>query len=69
MEESAKSEVVQKRSWMQGLKGEFKKVVWPERESVIKNTIAVVSASIVLGLVIAGLDAIIKMGLSFLMNL
>lgn len=69
MEESAKSEVVQKKSWMQGLKSEFKKVVWPEKDSVIKNTIAVVSASIVLGLIIAGLDAIIKVGLSFLMNL
>ena len=67
MSENAKNEtVVQKKSWFQGVKAEFKKIVWPAKEQVAKRTFAVVVVSIVLGLIIAGLDAIVKFGLNFL---
>lgn len=63
---SEKNEAVQKKSRFQGMKAEFKKVIWPSREEITKSTIAVVVVSIVLGLVIAGLDALINFGMSFL---
>ena len=49
------------------LKSEFKKIVWPDQETVTKQTIAVLAVSIALGLIIAILDLIIKFGLSFIL--
>ena len=62
---SEKNEAV-KKSWFQGMKSEFKKVVWPDKQDLARNTIAVVVVSVVLGLIIAGLDALINYGMSFL---
>lgn len=56
-----------KKSFFKGLKIEFKKIVWPDKETVGKQTVAVLAASIVLGLIIAILDFIIKFGLSFIL--
>ena len=63
---SEKNEAVQKKSRFQGMKAEFKKVIWPDKDEIIKSTIAVVAVSIVLGLIIAGLDGLINFGMSFL---
>lgn len=55
-----------KKSFFKGLQTEFKKIVWPDRETVTKQTICVVTVSVALGLVIALLDFVIKWGLSFI---
>ena len=56
----------QKESWFKGLNREFKKIVWPDQETVVKQTVSVTVISILLGAVIAILDFIIKWGLSFI---
>ncbi|MCI8373316.1 MAG: preprotein translocase subunit SecE [Lachnospiraceae bacterium] len=66
MSENAKNETVKKKSWFQGVKAEFKKVIWPAKEQIAQNTITVVIVSVVLGLIIAGLDTLVKFGLNFL---
>lgn len=67
MSENAKNETtVQKKSWFQGVKAEFKKIIWPAKEQVAQRTFAVVVVSIVLGIIIAGLDTLVKFGLDFL---
>ena len=66
MGENVKTEKTPKKSWFKGLKAEFKKVIWPDRKSLGKQTVAVVFASVVLCIVIAAIDAIIKFGLNFL---
>ena len=38
----------QKKSWFQGLQSEFRKIVWTDRNELIKQTIVVVCVSIVL---------------------
>ncbi len=58
-----------KKSWFKGLKAEFKKIVWPDKKTVIRETAAVIIVTIILGLVIAVLDYVISYGLSFLINL
>jgi len=58
-----------KASWFTGLKAEFKKVIWPDKKSLGKQTAAVVAASLVLGLIIAILDMFIKYGIDILVNL
>ncbi|MBD5556504.1 MAG: preprotein translocase subunit SecE [Roseburia sp.] len=58
-----------KQSWFNGLSAEFKKIIWPEKKSLARQTTAVVAVSVVLGLVIALLDFIIGYGIDFLVNL
>lgn len=39
-------------------KAEFKKVVWPTKKQLINNTLIVVAALIIIGLIIFGLDTL-----------
>lgn len=55
-----------KKSFAKGLKAEFKKIVWPDQETVTKQTITVLAVSVALGLIIGILDFVIKWGLSFI---
>ena len=59
----------QKSSWFTGLKAEFKKIIWPTREKLAKETTAVVVTSVILGLIIALLDFVIQYGIDILVNL
>lgn len=56
-------------SWFTGLKAEFNKIIWPEKQSVIRQTIAVLAVSVVTGLIIALLDWGIQQGVDFLIGL
>ena len=55
-----------KKSWFKGLKAEFKKIIWPDKDSLVKQSAAVVVITIVLGAVIALLDTVIKYGVDFI---
>lgn len=63
------TEKTPKTSWFHGLKQEFKKISWTDRKSVVKQTIAVVAVSVVVGLIIAVLDWMIQYGVDFLLGL
>lgn len=58
----------QKKSWFKGLKAEFKKIVWPDRKSLAKETIAVVIVSVILGVVITIVDLVTRFGIEFLVK-
>ena len=51
-----------------GIKAEFKKIVWPTKDDIVKQTIAVISSSIVLGIIISILDFIFKVLLNFVLK-
>ncbi len=57
-----------KKSWLKGLKAEFKKIVWPDKESLAKQSAAVIFITFALGLVIAVLDLGIKYGIDVLIK-
>ena len=59
----------QKTSWIKGVKAEFKKIVWPDQKSLTRQTIAVVSVSVALALIIKILDMIMTMGIEILVTL
>ena len=44
--------------WFREMKSELKKVVWPNRKTVTKNTIIAVTVMVVSGIVIWGFDQI-----------
>jgi len=68
-ETTVKAEKAPKKSWFKGLKAEFKKIIWPDKKSLTKQTIAVVATSVALGLIIKVLDTIITYGIDFLVSL
>ena len=69
MGETENKNTAVKESWLAGLKAEFKKIIWPTKESLARQTTAVVIVSVVLGLIITLLDTIIQYGVNFLVNL
>ncbi|MCI8782809.1 MAG: preprotein translocase subunit SecE [Dorea sp.] len=62
------SEKTQKKSWFKGLNREFKKVIWPDKMTVAKQTAAVVSVSVILGAIIAIVDFIAQYGVDLLVR-
>ncbi len=65
----ANSDSNSKAKWFDGLKAEFRKIIWPNREDIAKETTAVVVVSVILGVIIAILDFIIQNGVDFLVNI
>ncbi len=68
MGETTGTEKAPKKSFFKGLKAEFKKIVWPDQETVGKQTAVVLAVTVALGAIIAILDFIIKWGLSFMIR-
>ena len=56
-----------KPSFFKGLKTEYKKIVFADKETVAKQTVAVVAMSVFIGALIGVLDMIMKFGLSFIL--
>ena len=57
-----------KRSYFTELKGEFRKIVWPDKKLLGKQSVAVIIAAIVIGCIIAALDWVMQIGLSFIIG-
>ncbi|MBR4059079.1 MAG: preprotein translocase subunit SecE [Lachnospiraceae bacterium] len=58
-----------KPSFFKGVKAEFKKITWPDKTSLLKQTVAVISVSVVVGVVIAIMDFFIQYGVNILLSL
>ena len=69
MGQTEKVEKTPKTNWFKGLVSEFKKISWTDRKSVVKQTIAVIAVSVVVGLIIALMDWAIGYGVDFLVGL
>ena len=69
MANSSATEKPKKVSFFRGVKQEFKKITWPGKNDVVKQTVVVSIISVIVGLIIAGLDLLIKYGMQFLTNL
>ncbi len=55
--------------WFKGLKAEYSKIVWPNKETTTRQTVAVVAISLVVGIIIAVLDMGLQYGIDFIVNL
>ena len=56
-----------KKSWFKGLKSEFKKITWPDKETLVKESAAVIVITIILGIVIALVDMGINAGVDLIL--
>lgn len=50
------------------MKGEFHKIVWPNKQQLGKQSVAVIVAAIVLGCIISAVDWIMQIGLSLIIG-
>ena len=70
MGETAKNtEGTQKKSFFKGVKSEFKRIIWPTKDTLVKETAAVVIVSVILGIIIAAVDVGVKYGFDKLIQL
>ena len=58
----------QKKSWFKGVKAEFKKIIWPDKKTLAKQTAAVVTVSVALGAIISVIDFLVQNGLDLLVR-
>ena len=58
----------QKKSWFKGMKAEFKKVIWPYKVTLAKQTTAVVSVTVAVGVIIAIVDFLVQYGVDLLVR-
>lgn len=68
MGETVSNEKAPKKSFIKGLKSEFKKIVWPDKQTLSKQTGLVIVTTIILGIVISILDLIIQFGLNIVIG-
>ena len=61
--EDKKKEATPKKSFFKGIKAEFSRIIWPNKDAVTRETTVVVVTTVVLGLIIAGIDFLIQIGL------
>ena len=48
--------------WFRSLVGEFKKIIWPDRKTLVKHTINVILVSALIGGVIVLMDLVFSQG-------
>ena len=56
-------------SFFDGVKAEFKKISWPDKDSLLKQSVAVVVISLVVGAIITVLDFGLQYGVDFITTL
>ena len=57
-----------KRSSFTELKSEFRKIIWPDKKLLGKQSVAVIIAAIVIGCIIAAIDWVMQIGLTFIIG-
>ncbi len=58
-----------KVSFFKGVKAEFAKITWPDKDELLKESVAVVCISAVLAALIALFDTAIQYGINFMSTL
>ena len=58
-----------KRSFFKGIRSEFKKITWPTKDDVLKQTLVVTVITVVVAALIAASDFGVQYGINFLTGL
>ncbi len=54
--------------FFKGVKSEFRKIIWPDRVTLTKQSIAVVVVSVITGALIAVIDRALQYGINFILR-
>ena len=64
-EEAAATPVMRFKGWFKDIAGEFKKIIWPDKKTLVKHTFNVILVSGVIGAVIIVMDLVFSSGYSW----
>ncbi|MCR5736673.1 MAG: preprotein translocase subunit SecE [Eubacterium sp.] len=56
------------KAWWAGLKGEYSRIIWPDKPTVVRQTITVIVVTIIIGILIALIDSVVQLGIGALIN-
>ena len=56
---NATNETTKKTNWLDAIKTQFKRIIWPTKEEAARRSAVVLAVSILLGVVIAVLDRVL----------
>ncbi len=57
--------MLQRAAFGKGVKTELNKIIWPNKEDLLKQSVAVLCVSLVMGMVITFLDTLIQFAINF----
>ena len=66
MSDNKTTSPAQSRSWFQSLKHEFKKITWPGKKQLARETTVVLVVAMIIGCAITVVDWLLGLGLEFL---
>lgn len=52
--------------WFRGLRAEFHKITWPDKDTLVRETVTVTVVSVILGIIVATVDMILQYGINFI---
>ena len=58
-----------KRNFFKGIRSEFKKITWPTKNDVVKQTVVVTVITVIVAVLIAFIDLGVQFGINFLTGL
>lgn len=64
----AETKTEKKTGFFQGVRSEFKKIVWPKKDQLVKETIAVSLVTLALGAIIKLVDMVMQSGIAILIK-
>ena len=56
---NATNETTKKTNWLDSIKAQFKRIIWPTKEEVARRSAVVLAVSVLLGVIIAVLDRVL----------
>ena len=55
--------------WVKVHVAEFKRIIWPSREDIVKQTLSVIAISLIFGCIVIGFDYKVEFGYNALVSL
>ena len=56
---NATNETTNKTNWLDAIKAQFKRIIWPTKEEAARRSAVVLAVSVLLGVIIAVLDRVL----------
>ena len=56
---NATNETTKKTNWLDAIKSQFKRIIWPTKEEAARRSAVVLAVSVLLGVIIAVLDRVL----------
>ena len=63
MAEATKKKERRIKTWWTGVKAEFSRIIWPDKTTIIRQTVVVVVITIIVGVLISLIDSVVQLGL------